>query len=94
MNRFTVEDEARSVEVFRVPTEVAEGQVARLNRLRAERDGTAVEAALERLRQAAAGDGNLLPPILEAVKTYATLGEICGALRQVFGEYREFVFVH
>ncbi len=103
VNRFMAEQEAQNgvpgprapvVRVFHVPPAVAEAQIGRLNRLRAERDSAAVEAALGRLRQAAAGDDNLLPPILDAVKVYATLGEICGTLRAVFGEYQEFAFVH
>ena len=74
--------------IFRVDTEAAKAQIERIRRLRAGRDNEAVGAALARLNEAARGDGNLLPPILEAVKAYATLGEICGELRTVFGEYR------
>jgi methylmalonyl-CoA mutase N-terminal domain/subunit len=47
-----------------------------------------VSMKLEALRQAAQGNGNLMPYIFEAVSAYATLGEVCGVLRQVFGEYR------
>ncbi len=74
--------------IFRVDAEAANAQIERVRRLRAERDSEAVQATLARLNDAARGDDNLLPPILEAVKAYATLGEICGELRQVFGEYR------
>ncbi len=72
----------------RVNTEVADTQLERLAALRTERDSAAAEAALAKLRETASGEGNLMPPILEAVKAYATLGEICGELREVFGEYR------
>jgi len=61
----------------------------RLNRVRRERDNALVSRRLEELRKAAEGDGNLMPPILEAVRDYATLGEIMQVLRDVFGEYRE-----
>ena len=50
--------------------------------------GTAVASVIAGLKAACEGDANLLPPILEAVRAYATLGEICGAMREVFGEYR------
>ncbi|MBI4570449.1 MAG: methylmalonyl-CoA mutase, partial [Chloroflexi bacterium] len=87
VNKFQSDDEQPKM-IFRVDTERAARQIERVRRLRAERDGGAVRAALARLQEAARGDESLLPPILEAVKTYATLGEICGELRTVFGEYR------
>jgi methylmalonyl-CoA mutase N-terminal domain/subunit len=62
----------------------------RLARVRAERDGAAHAAAMRRLEdEARAGDVNLMPAIVEAVTAYATIGEMCGVLRAVFGEYRE-----
>jgi methylmalonyl-CoA mutase N-terminal domain/subunit len=64
-------------------------QIARLERLRRERSSADVTHALRGLEQAARGTENLMPPILEAVNAYATLGEICDVLRGVFGEYRE-----
>jgi methylmalonyl-CoA mutase N-terminal domain/subunit len=64
-------------------------QVARLERLRAERDNQAVGAALESVRRAAEGNENLMPYLIDAVKTYATLGEVADVLRGVFGTYRE-----
>ncbi|MBI4842176.1 MAG: methylmalonyl-CoA mutase, partial [candidate division NC10 bacterium] len=60
----------------------------RLAALRRERDASAVTRGLAALREVAQGGGNLLPPILTAVKAYATVGEICGVLREVFGTYR------
>jgi methylmalonyl-CoA mutase N-terminal domain/subunit len=59
-----------------------------VKKLRASRDNAAVERSLARLQEAARGDDNLMPSILDTVKSYATLGEICGELRTVFGEYR------
>ena len=87
VNKFQNEEEHPKT-IFRVDTEAANAQIERVRRLRAKRDSEASQAALARLNDAARGDDNLLPPILEAVKAYATLGEICGELRQVFGEYR------
>ncbi|HEY5625170.1 MAG TPA: methylmalonyl-CoA mutase family protein, partial [Dehalococcoidia bacterium] len=62
-------------------------QTARLNKVRAERDDVAVKAALAALAAACRGDDNLIGPIVEAVKTYASVGEISDAMRGVFGEY-------
>jgi methylmalonyl-CoA mutase N-terminal domain/subunit len=64
-------------------------QVARLERVRRERDNERVGAALEALRQAARGTANTMPYILDCVRAYATLGEVMGVFRQAFGEYRE-----
>ena len=68
---------------------VEEKQSAKLSRLREERDTAAVKKSLDNLRQAAEGDDNLMPPILDAVRAYATLGEMCDMLRGVFGVYDE-----
>ena len=68
---------------------MAEAQVKKLARVRAERDGRAVRAALGRLTGEARGTANLMPAILECVTAYATLGEVNRALKAVFGEYRE-----
>lgn len=73
--------------LLRVDPAVRETQIERLRQLRAQRDSGAVEAALAALGQCASGTGNLMPPILDAVKKRVTLGEICGVLRGVFGEY-------
>jgi methylmalonyl-CoA mutase N-terminal domain/subunit len=87
VNKFRTDEEPPKT-IFRVNTEAAKAQIERVQRLRAERDNEAVGASLRRLNEAAHGDDNLLPPLLESVKAYATLGEICGELRKVFGEYR------
>ena len=84
-----VDDEEQPIPTLYIDHSVAERQSASLAALRAERDDTAVTEALDRLRQAARGDDNLMPPILEAVKAYATLGEMCGVLKEVFGTYAE-----
>ncbi|MQA28954.1 MAG: methylmalonyl-CoA mutase [Luteitalea sp.] len=67
----------------------ADTQLARLESLRRTRDNADVARALDRLRAVAVGSGNLMPPILDAVRAYATLGEMCDALRDVWGEYEE-----
>ena len=77
----------RSFEIHRPDPEVERRQIEKVQRLRAGRDSAAVEKALDRLRDAARGGENLVPACLEAVKAYATHGEMCGALRDVFGEY-------
>ena len=87
LNRFTVEEE-QQFDYLRVdPTAEAE-QIGRLQEMKEERDHATVEKTLETLRSAAKSDSNLMPLILDAVKAYATLGEMCGVLREVFGEYR------
>lgn len=86
VNRFN-EGEGADVPIF-VPNEaVAEEQRTGLAQLRAERDNAAVASALDDLRTTAAGSGNLLYPLKEALRRYATVGEVCGALRAVWGEY-------
>jgi len=85
-------DEPVEIPILEMDPEGYERQVARLNRVRAERDNAAVEKALRELEDAARGDVNLMPPIIEAVRAYATLGEIMGVFRKVFGEYHEPVF--
>jgi methylmalonyl-CoA mutase N-terminal domain/subunit len=72
---------------LRVDPAVMESQVARLKQLKAERDNPAVASAIEKLKKCAQGNDNLMPPIIEAVTSYATLGEVCDTLREVFGEY-------
>ncbi len=68
---------------------VADRQLARLERLRRERDGDRVQRALDGVREAAAGTANTMLPILDAVRANATVGEICDAMREVWGEYQE-----
>jgi len=82
------DESAPSPERFDVPPSLEPLQRERLERLRAERDGGASSAALAALAGAAAGSGDLMPPIVAAVEADATLGEICSALRVAFGEYR------
>jgi methylmalonyl-CoA mutase N-terminal domain/subunit len=88
VNEFAADEKISGVEQFhQADPRLAENQISRLHELKQRRDGTNVARALEWVRQESAGSENLMPPILEAVKAYATLGEICDVLRQVFGEY-------
>ncbi len=82
-------DDEDELEILRISAEVERAQSARLASFRAARDGAATGAALDRLRTAARSDDNLVPVIMDAVRADATLGEICGALKDVFGTYRE-----
>ena len=92
VNRFQSDSPVR-VETLRMDPEVLTRQKTRLARVRAERDGAAVQRALDRLDAAARGTDNLLPPILDAVRAYVTIGEICDVLRAVFSTYRPPVVV-
>ena len=87
VNKFQVEEESPKG-LLRVDPTVRVSQIERLKRLKSERDNVRVKNILSELKNAAEGKDNLMPIILEAVKAYATLGEICDALRNVFGEYQ------
>ncbi|MCJ7824030.1 MAG: methylmalonyl-CoA mutase family protein, partial [Anaerolineales bacterium] len=87
VNQFTVEEE-HPLAVLRVDPEVGRRQVKKLKALREGRDSRCVTELLNRLRASAMGSDNLMPVILQCVEAYATLGEICDALRDVFGEHR------
>ena len=87
VNRFQVEEE-KPTNLLRVDPAVRLAQIEKLKALRSERDKKKVIKALDQVRKAAQSSDNLMPPILGAVKAYATLGEICDVLREVFGEYR------
>lgn len=84
-----VSPEGESVDLLRVDQKAQSRQASRLARLRARRDRTRVEHALAALQGAARGSANTMPFILEAVRAYATVGEICRALGEVFGSYQE-----
>jgi methylmalonyl-CoA mutase N-terminal domain/subunit len=88
VNRFQVAED-QPIETLRVDASARTHQAEKLHRLRKERHNDDVERSLNALRRAAEGDRNLMPPLLDAVRSYATLGEICDVLRGVFGEYQE-----
>jgi methylmalonyl-CoA mutase N-terminal domain/subunit len=88
LNRFKVEEE-KPGNLLRVDPSVRLAQIENLKTLKSERDGLRVQETLADLKRAAGGNDNLMPLILEAVKAYGTLGEICDVLREVFGEYQQ-----
>lgn len=88
VNRFQMEE--KPVEgLLKVDLSVGERQVAKLAKMKAGRDQAKVAALLQTVREAAQSDANLMPVFVDAVKEYVTLGEICGVLRDVFGEYKQ-----
>jgi len=90
VNKYVMpQDEKAKVNILRVDPEVQRRQIERLKRVRAERDNRAVKRALERLEEAARSRENTMPYILEAVKAYASVGEIMEVLKKVHGAYRE-----
>jgi len=88
-----VANEERTIPTLRIDAEIERSQVQRLHALRAKRDSAKSAAALAELERRACTTENLLPAILAAVESYATVGEISDALRRVYGEYRESVFI-
>ncbi|RLC49890.1 MAG: methylmalonyl-CoA mutase [Candidatus Cloacimonadota bacterium] len=92
VNEFKVEEKTKP-ELLRVDPIIGENQKTGLAKLRNNRNNALVQTKLEAIRKAAQGDDHLMPLIVEAVKEYATLGEICGVLREEFGEYQESVIL-
>ena len=98
MNRFREEESGRKVKTYKAKAEVAKHHIEDLQRLRSERDNAAVRKALDEIKRVAelqpiGKQHNLMPPIMQAVRNLATVGEICTALREVWGEYQEVKFV-
>lgn len=89
VNRYRMDEEVRDVELHEYKAEQAEESIRRTNEIRASRDPQPVSAALEKVRGAAAGGQNVMPAMMEAVRAYATLGEMTRALKKVFGEFNE-----
>jgi methylmalonyl-CoA mutase N-terminal domain/subunit len=83
-----VEDEEVDVEILKIDPETERDQVARLTRFKENRDQELVRARLEALRDTCRGEGNLLYPIRDALRDRASLGEVCGVMREEFGEYK------
>jgi len=92
VNEYVIE-QPLDIAILEMDPEGEKRQRERLRRLRAERDGAQAEAALRRLEDASRGSENVMPYLLEAVNAYCTLGEICGVMRRVFGEYPASVLV-
>jgi methylmalonyl-CoA mutase N-terminal domain/subunit len=88
VNRFGSGEDAR-VPILKIEESTAEHQMAKVDRLRRTRNKVAVTRALDKLRKTAAGSANTMPALLDAVRAYATIGEMCDALRDVWGEHQE-----
>jgi methylmalonyl-CoA mutase N-terminal domain/subunit len=87
VNSFTIAEE-EPTETLKLDPEIGRRQAAKLEKIRAERDNASVKEALEDVRAAAKGTDNMLPPMKEAFRQMATLGEVCGVLREEWGVYR------
>jgi methylmalonyl-CoA mutase N-terminal domain/subunit len=92
VNDYVMEEETTEIPLLQIDESVAELQRERLSKLRSARDGARVEAALKALADGAREGRNTMPLLLECTRAYATLGEMCDALRPVYGEYREPMF--
>lgn len=92
VNKFQVEEPAPTG-LLRVDMSVGELQKNKIETLKAQRDNVKVEETLVKLKEACQGEENLMPLILDAVKAYATLGEICEVMRSIFGEYKQSVML-
>ncbi|MHB8985459.1 MAG: acyl-CoA mutase large subunit family protein [Eubacteriales bacterium] len=88
VNKFKMQEE-KPKGLLKVDLSVGERQVEKLKKLRSERDNAKVDEILAGLRDAARSEANLMPIFIDAVRAYCTLGEICGVLREVFGEYQQ-----
>lgn len=93
VNEFTVEQDWVPLELLRVEPQIEKEQLAKLETVKKERNNAKVKRVLEELHGNADRDENLMPMIIEAVKVYATLGEICDVLREVFGKYEELIVI-
>jgi methylmalonyl-CoA mutase N-terminal domain/subunit len=93
LNEYTIEEEECPIKLLRIDPKTEKEQVTRLQKLKRERDNRKVKEVLEKLHHTAEKDENLMPTIIEAVKTYVTLGEITEVLRQVYGEYKELIII-
>ncbi len=93
VNEFVIEEEEVEREILKIDFEVERKQIERLKKVKSQRDAKAVEKALKKLEETAVSGGNVVYPIYDAVKVYATLGEISDVLRKVYGEYKEKIVI-
>jgi len=92
VNKYRI-DEPGQDDLLKIDMKVQDEQIAFLRKIKAERNEKSVLNSLSELKKAAEGNDNLIPFIIEAVKSYSSIGEICNTLREVFGEYKEHVIV-
>jgi methylmalonyl-CoA mutase N-terminal domain/subunit len=88
VNDFVQQDE-KPIEILYIDDSASDTQLARLAQLKRTRDNDRVQRTLDALKTAARGRANTMPPLLDCVRAYATVGEMCDALREVWGEYEE-----
>ena len=93
VNDYKIEKEENPIKLLRIDPKVEKEQLASHQKLKRKRDKKKVENILDKLRRSTEKDENLMPVIIESVKAYATLGEICEVLRQVYGEYKELIII-
>jgi len=89
VNKFHIDEDTSGRKLLKVDASVGVNQIRKLQAMKEKRDNVKVKDTLEAIRKGAEGEDNLMPLILDAVRCYATEGEICGVLRGVFGEYKE-----
>ena len=92
VNKYKV-DEPEYKDLLKINMKIQDDQIAFLKKVKSERSREQVEKSLSELKNAAAGSENLIPYIVESVKCYASIGEICNTMREVFGEYKERVVI-
>ncbi len=93
VNDYIADEDWIPLKLLRITRDVETEQLVRLQKLKRERNNAKVKEALDMLHAVADRDENLMPPIIKAVKSYATLGEITNVLRAVFGEYKELIII-
>jgi methylmalonyl-CoA mutase N-terminal domain/subunit len=91
-NKFQVKEDEQP-ELLRIDFKVQEEQIKFLHKVRSERNKEEVEKKLDELKTAAKGENNLMPYIIAAVRSYASVGEICNTMRAIYGEYKETVVI-
>ena len=89
VNQHVMEDEEIDIPILLIDESIADEQCAFVQKIRADRDNDKVKRSLEDLQTAAKGNGNTLKAMLDCVRVYTTMGEICDALKPIFGEYTE-----
>jgi methylmalonyl-CoA mutase N-terminal domain/subunit len=89
VNKFIVDESEKKMDLYEMDPETSRKQIERLTKVKSERNEIEVKAALERFKKAAVEKKNLMPFLVETVKTYATIGEITGVLKEIYGTFRE-----
>ena len=88
VNKYTAKEE-QPIKTLKIEPEIEKKQVERLQAFKGRRDNNSINKALDALKTTASNGGSVIPAIIEALKLYATVGEICNAMKEVFGEYKE-----